>query len=387
VSTAPAFAQGVTFEGGPQDPTPTNDPTPTFSFSTTDLAAVLECALDGTAPAPCSSPHTTGVLTDGPHRLEVRAGEAGEWAPRDFTIDTTPPETVLVRSPEAKTTERAPRFEFAADEAGGSFECSVDQGAFGSCGSPWSPGELGLGRHLVAVRALDALGNRDASPAVAVFTVGDPRVSSSSGGQTATATITAGVRVLAKALAENVDGLVRTLATTETPTILGSGQVGVSGMRALVPGTLAVAAFPQSGGPAVLTGTLSAAAGATGTLILRPTESGRPMLRRNASLPVLLTARFTSRGLSMSSSRRLRLVRDWLTPGESRRAVGRELRRRPGPAPRRLTLAVQNRCGSGCLDIRATWLRRGRRVGASGRVRQLNGRLSATITAPVRQAR
>lgn len=380
--SAPAGAlaeSAVSFASGPQDPTATNDSTPTFVFSTGDSAASFECSLDGATPEPCSSPHTTDPLDDGSHRLDVRAGSTGTWSARHFSIDTTAPETVLVSAPPARTRESSARFEFVAGEDGASFECSLDEGAFAGCESPWSPGELAAGRHLVAVRALDALGNRDASPAVAVFTVEAASVSSSG------TTLTSGVRMLAQALAENLDGVVRVLGSRETPAILRSGQVSVAGMRALVPGTLTVAAAPGSAGPTVLAGTLSSGAGATGTLTLRPTEAGRALLRRGGSVPVLLTARFTSRGLSMSSSRHVRLVRDWLTLGEARQAVSRELRRGRGARPRRLALTVQTRCGSGCLDIRASWLHRRQRFATSGRVRQLSGRLSANLGAAARQ--
>ncbi|HEV7847179.1 MAG TPA: hypothetical protein VGO83_13075, partial [Thermoleophilaceae bacterium] len=118
---------------------------------------------------------------------------------------------------------------------------------------------------------------------------------------------------------------------------------------------------------------------------LRPTDAGRRLLQRANSVPVVLTARFTSRGLSMSSNRRVRLVRDWLTPAEATRAVGRGLRSGRGAGPRDLAVAVQDRCGSGCLDVRAGWVRRGRRLASSGRVRQLRGRLTANMAAPVRR--
>ncbi|HEV7844741.1 MAG TPA: hypothetical protein VGO83_00655, partial [Thermoleophilaceae bacterium] len=299
----------VAFDSGPGQ---TRDTTPTFSFSASDPLASFECALDGAAAEPCSSPHTTDPLEDGVHSLEVRAtgsdANPGEWAARDFSVDTTPPETILVSAPPAQTSERAPRLEFAAGEAGVTFECSLDASTFAPCGSPWSPGELDAGRHLVAVRALDALGNRDGSPAVAVFSVQSSPVSASS-----PATVTAGVRRLAEALAQNLDGVARTLSTSEIPTLLGSGNLSVAGMRALVPGTLTVTVAPAGGGPAVIAGTLTAGAGTTGALTLRPTDAGRRLLQRANSVPVVLTARFTSRGLSMSSNRRVRLVRDWLT--------------------------------------------------------------------------
>ena len=69
----------------------TNDPTPTFTFHSSEEGSTFECRVDGGAWQPCSSPHTTGELSDGSHTFEVRAtDEAGNTdqtpASRTFTV-------------------------------------------------------------------------------------------------------------------------------------------------------------------------------------------------------------------------------------------------------------------------------------------------------------
>ena len=387
---ATALAQGpaTTFQSGPEDPTPTNDPTPTFVFSSPGDPA-FECALDGATPAGCQSPHTVGPLTDGAHHLEVRVFDAqpdpGVWATRDFTVDATPPETVIVSAPLAQTTDRTPAVEFIAGpgEAAASFECRLDGGAFAACTSPWSPGTVALGAHRIDVRALDALGNPDGSPAGAQFTVAEvaPPVQGSGG---TGKDLDAGLRTLAAALVANLDRVARELSTSEMPAILDDRRLAVPGVRALVPGTLSVqaAAPARRGSPRVLTGKLTFPVAGRGVLSLRPTKTGRAMLRRYSSLPLLLRGRFTSQGLSMSVSRQARLVRDWLTSAEARRAVAGALRRAQGRRPKDLAVKVRGRCGSGCLRVRAEWLRRGRHWSARGRARQVDGRLAAKLSRP-----
>jgi hypothetical protein len=389
--TEPRPGPTVTFDSGPQDPTPTNDPTPTFAFSSSDPHATFECALDSAPPVSCSSPHTTALLADGPHLLEVRAtdraGRTGSWAARAFTVDTTAPETVLVTTPPAQTTDRTPLFEFSASEAGATFECSVDGGAFAGCPSPWRPGPLLLGPHRVAVRALDALGNADLSPATAEFTVADA-VAPDTGELPAPAVNTAlesGVRMLSEELVLNLDRVVRALRTSEMPTILRHKGLTVRGITALVPGTLdiVVHAPTRSGTSAVLRGSRSFEAKGSGSLALRPTRAGRDVMRRFRSVPVLLAGRFSSSRLSLAATHQAALVRDWLTAREARRAVAAALLRRQGARPGQLAVRVVRRCGSSCLALRAVWDYSRRRWTTTGRARQVDGELRAALRRPV----
>src|SRR5207249_782746 len=72
------------------------------------------------------------------------------------TVDNTPPDTLLTSTPPGVAPDSA-TFEFAASEAGSSFECSLDGGVFAACTSPRSYSGLAPGTHGFSVRAIDAL--------------------------------------------------------------------------------------------------------------------------------------------------------------------------------------------------------------------------------------
>jgi CSLREA domain-containing protein len=84
--------------GGPAEGSTTNDSTPTFTFASTESGSTFECRVDSASFAPCSSPDTTGALSDGAHTFYVRATDAASNvdatpASHTFTVDTTPPPT------------------------------------------------------------------------------------------------------------------------------------------------------------------------------------------------------------------------------------------------------------------------------------------------------
>lgn len=103
-----------------------------------------------------------------------------------LTVDTTPPETTIDSGPSGLTNEASPSFAFASDDPGASFRCRLDGGTFLPCGSPLQLGPLADGPHTFRVRAIDQAGNRDASPAVASFTVVSEEVPCSNEGNTVT---------------------------------------------------------------------------------------------------------------------------------------------------------------------------------------------------------
>jgi len=97
--------------------------------------------------------------------------------PRDYTVstttpaETTRPETTITGGPSGTSRSSAATFTFAANESGSSFECRYDGGAFAPCSSPHSRTGLADGQHRFEVRATDAAGNTDLSPASKTFTV------------------------------------------------------------------------------------------------------------------------------------------------------------------------------------------------------------------------
>jgi hypothetical protein len=174
----------TTIESGPAQTTTATSAT--FSFSSSEPGSTYQCQLDASAWAECSSPKTYSELSTGAHSLLVRATDAAgntdqSPASRSWTVeagtpppqDTTPPNTTITSSPPATTTATSASFSFNSSESGSSFECGLD-GAFGPCASPTSYSGLALGSHTFEVRATDAAGNVDESPAVRTWTILEP---------------------------------------------------------------------------------------------------------------------------------------------------------------------------------------------------------------------
>lgn len=85
-------------------------------------------------------------------------------------VDTTPPNTKITSAPEFATTNDVIHVTFSADEPNATFQCRWDL-------DPWSTCQTGAqikltpGKHQISVRASDAYGNQDATPAVFLVTV------------------------------------------------------------------------------------------------------------------------------------------------------------------------------------------------------------------------
>jgi hypothetical protein len=166
----------TTITAGPTGPT--SDTTPTFSFTSTE-AGTFQCRVDTAAFAPCTSPLTTATLADGSHTFEVRAIDtAANTDPsptsRAFIVDTTEPDTAITGNPPASTSDNTPTFAFSSPETG-TFECRVDAASFAACTSPYTTAPLSQGSHTFSVRAIDAAGNVDGSPATHAFTIAVPQ--------------------------------------------------------------------------------------------------------------------------------------------------------------------------------------------------------------------
>jgi hypothetical protein len=87
--------------------------------------------------------------------------------------DTTSPETTLDTTPNSTTSSVVATFGFSGTDNRSSvtFECSVDGGTYASCTSPFSTSTLSAGSHIFAVRAVDAAGNIDPTPASYSWTI------------------------------------------------------------------------------------------------------------------------------------------------------------------------------------------------------------------------
>jgi hypothetical protein len=83
----------------------------------------------------------------------------------DIPPDTVPPDTTITAAPPATFRSRNASFTFTANETGARFQCRLDGAAFADCSSPATYSGLAAGNHSFAVRAIDAAGNVDATPA------------------------------------------------------------------------------------------------------------------------------------------------------------------------------------------------------------------------------
>jgi hypothetical protein len=81
------------------------------------------------------------------------------------------PQTVLRRRPPQRSRDRTPTFRFDSAAAGASFECKLDRRPFRACRSPFTARRLSYGLHSFRVRARDATGRLDPTPALDTFRV------------------------------------------------------------------------------------------------------------------------------------------------------------------------------------------------------------------------
>jgi large repetitive protein len=167
-------APETTISSGPAGPT--NATAATFDFDSSETGSTFECRLDGAAFAACASPQTYAGLGEGSHTFEVRASDAaGNADPTPaawtWTVDVTAPETTISSGPVDPTAATDATFEFSADEGGSTFECSLDGAPYAPCTSPQTYTGLAAGSHTFEVRATDAAGNSDGTPASYTWTV------------------------------------------------------------------------------------------------------------------------------------------------------------------------------------------------------------------------
>ena len=87
------------------------------------------------------------------------------------TIDLTAPETTITAQPANPSGSASATFTFGSTDATASFEASLDGAAYAAATSPVSFTGLADGPHTFAVRAIDAAGNVDATPASYTWTV------------------------------------------------------------------------------------------------------------------------------------------------------------------------------------------------------------------------
>jgi|GEM_PF-3730549 len=106
---------------------------------------------------------------------DVKASdESADTPPPAPPGDTTAPETTIDSGPSGTVSSGSGTFAFSGSEVGSRFECRLDAGAWAACTSPYSLAGLANGSHTFGVRATDAAGNTDTTPAERVWTVALP---------------------------------------------------------------------------------------------------------------------------------------------------------------------------------------------------------------------
>ncbi|WP_426754077.1 adventurous gliding motility protein AgmC [Myxococcus sp. Y35] len=172
--TVDTTAPDTTIVSGPSGTTTSNSAT--FDFGSNENPVTYECSLDGAPYVACTDPQTFVSLSDGEHTLAVRAVDAAgnedpTPATRTWTVDATAPDTTIVSGPPAVTSSTSATFDFSSNESPVTYECSLDGAPFAACADPQTFPGLGEGNHTLAVRAVDAAGNLDSTPATYAWTV------------------------------------------------------------------------------------------------------------------------------------------------------------------------------------------------------------------------
>jgi len=117
-----------------------------------------------------SSGSTAGGSTSGGSTAGTRTGGGSKAKPGIVYVT---PLTRITYGPSAKTRLRRPVFRFAdaTEQPGTAFFCKVDRKRWKSCASPLKLPRLGLGKHVLKVTAVNAVGTKSPAPVARKFKV------------------------------------------------------------------------------------------------------------------------------------------------------------------------------------------------------------------------
>lgn len=150
-----------------------------FTFTSNEAGATFECALDAAADSntftSCSSTYTTGTLTEGTHKIKVRAKDLSgnvDATPEVYTwvVDLTEPDTKIDKKP-VDPSGPSVTFTFTSTEDGSTFQCHLDLDDWKTCTASYPITDLTTGSHTIYVRAIDKAGNVDSTPDHYTWTV------------------------------------------------------------------------------------------------------------------------------------------------------------------------------------------------------------------------
>jgi len=132
------------------------------------LAAGATCSIIATF-SPSAENSTLGARSGALH-IDVNGSPRLSVPLTGTAVDATPPAApAITGGPQGTVTDTTTRFEFSG-EAGATFECALDGGAFELCTSPKTYTDLAVGEHTFQVRQTDSAGNTGAS-ASQTFTI------------------------------------------------------------------------------------------------------------------------------------------------------------------------------------------------------------------------
>lgn len=190
--TVDTVAPVATIDSKPQDPSPGGSAAFDFHASeSSSFACSLVASGQPDSYAACSSVKTYTNLSDGEYTFKLRATDQATnvgapatyaWTVDNSLADTTPPQTTLGSRPPDPSASSTASFTYSSNEPGSRFECALDGAAFATClatGVTYSG--LASGPHSFQVRATDAEGNVDLTPAGYSFQVVLPGPSLPSG--------------------------------------------------------------------------------------------------------------------------------------------------------------------------------------------------------------
>jgi hypothetical protein len=169
VAIAHAVTPSVVFTKTP--PAATNSTSADFEWTGT---GPYKCSLDGAAAATCTSPQALHGLSEGPHKFSVQGG-VGVSAPPpveyDWTVDLTPPTTVVTEKPPPLSNSTAATFAFSSPDATATFQCSLNGAAPEACTSPVKYTGLADATRTLLIQAVDPAGNVDTQAQPIMWTV------------------------------------------------------------------------------------------------------------------------------------------------------------------------------------------------------------------------
>jgi hypothetical protein len=166
-----------------------------FSFTSTDPAAVFQCSLDGSSWHGCTSPASYTGMSAGSHTFRVRAvhGTLIDPSPASTTWTIQEPDTRITAGPAKPTLVRSATFSFKSADSHATFQCSLDTSPWKACSSPARYSGLRNGVHTFRVRAIDGI-LVDPTPAVRNWAVGTFKLTVAKSGSGKVTSTPAGIK-------------------------------------------------------------------------------------------------------------------------------------------------------------------------------------------------